>query len=175
MLQRISGMLCADGAVSLDMNRKLCSARNRFCQSNLALLTAINDALGSKGHISFRSASKSVEEGMYSKGKQGQVLTLNGSFALEVAGELQPYSVTKVAHFQVLAELAALTPGQSETKLNLHKRMLELNNKGPEDDTLALDNMTPEWLAGFFDGDGSIGVMHERSKGRCILPLYLHR
>ena len=71
------------------------------------------------------------------------------SAAVEVATELQPFTVTKRPHFKACSEFAALPPVPAEAKRRLHLRMQNLNIKVLADSTLVIANITSEWLARF--------------------------
>ena len=73
-------------------------------------------------------------------------------------------TVTKQPHFEALLEfalIALIQAGQAAAKRLLFNRTRSLNNGGPAADTLVTDNITPEWLAGSFDGYGCISVLRD--------------
>ncbi|DBA92778.1 TPA: hypothetical protein ACH3X1_002970 [Trebouxia sp. C0004] len=104
--QYSSGMLDADGSISI--HRKggaRLDAIVRVYQSNLAFHTAINAEIGYTGYISTHSVAgtaANMNEGRYSKGELRQKLTFVGKAAGDVAAELQPYTVTKAPHIEIL-------------------------------------------------------------------------
>ena len=139
----------------------------RFYQSNLSFLTATNEVFNNRGYITTNPAAgtrANVIEWRYSNGEMRQMLVFLGKAAGEVAAELAPYTVTKAPHIEALLALVHLPAGPSEAKKELYYCMQDLNDKGPDDNTLVVANITPEWLSGFLDGDGSICVCHTMRK-----------
>ncbi|DBA77426.1 TPA: hypothetical protein ACH3X1_009258 [Trebouxia sp. C0004] len=98
-----------------------------------------------------------------------QVLTFVGKAADKVAAELAPFTVTKTQHFKVLLEMLN-QPNGLLTKSEYRDRIHTLNSH-PEDSILVVKNITPEWLAGMFDGDGGITVIHNEKAGRSCLEI----
>ena len=173
LLKYLNGIVCSDGSISIyRKGGERLEATVRFCQSNLSFLTAINEVFGNKGHITTNTCTRAnVIEGRYSKGEMRQMLSFGGKAAGEVAAELAPYTVTKDPHIEALLAFVHLPAGPSEAKKQLYYRIQDLNDKGPDDNTLKIENITPEWLSGFFDGDGSICVSHTVRNGRTGLEL----
>ncbi len=174
LLQYLSGMMDADGSISI--NRKggaRLEASVRFAQSNLTFLTAINAEFGYTGYIFTRSAAADYNEGRYSKGEWRQILTFVGKAAGDVAAELQPYTVTKAPHIEILLDMLKQPAGPSglSARQQCHHRMQDLYSRAPDDITLVVQNITPRWIAGMFDGDGCIAVRHHLRTGRSALEL----
>lgn len=173
LLQYLSGMMDADGSIGI--NRKDAERFQgmvRFSQSNLAYLTAINAEFGYTGYISTHYAAgtdANVNEGRFSNGKMRQTLTFLGKAAVEVAEELAPFTVTKTQHMKVLLEMMKQSDGLL-TRAQYWERMKALDRQ-PEDSIIEVRNITPAWLAGMFDGDGGLTVLHNKESGRSRLEL----
>jgi len=139
LLQYLSGMLDADGSVTIhSKGGARLEAIGRFYQSNLCFLTAINAEFGYTGNISTHSAAgtvANVNEGRCSEGEMRQVLTFVGKAADKVAAELAQFSVTKTQHFKVLLEMLN-QPNGLLTKSEYRDRIRTLNSH-PEDSILA--------------------------------------
>ena len=174
LLQYLSGMMDADGSICITRKQgdKQLGAKVSFAQSNLTFLTAINAEFGHTGYISTRSAAIDYNEGRYSKGESRRILIFEGTAAGDVAAELQPYTVTKAPHIDTLLDMLKHPVGPSgmSARRQCHKRMQDLYSKATDDRDLVLQNITPEWLAGMFDGDGCIYVKSQRN-GRSYLHL----
>ncbi|DBA84417.1 TPA: hypothetical protein ACH3X1_006053 [Trebouxia sp. C0004] len=110
----------------------------RFAQSNLTFLTAINAEFGHTGYISTRSAAANMNEGRYSQGELRQMLTFMGKAAGDVAAELQPYTVTKAPHIEILLDMLKHPAGPSglSARQQCHHRMQDLYSKAPDDSAL---------------------------------------
>ena len=174
LLQYLSGMMDADGSIYIARKQgdKQLVARVAFAQSNLSFLTAINAEFDHTGYINTGSARADVNEGRYSRGELRQVLIFDGRAAGDVAAELQPYTVMKAPQIDTLLDMLKQPAGASgmSSRQQCHKRMQELNSRGPDHSTLVVQNITAEWLAGIFDGDGCIFVKSQPN-GRCSLLL----
>ena len=81
---------------------------------------------------------------------------------------MAPFTVTKTQHFKVLLELNQPNGLLTKSKYLDHISTL---NSNPQDCILEAKNITPEWLAGMFDGDGGITVPHNDKAGRSRLEL----
>ena len=174
LLQYLSGMMDADGSICITRKQgdKQLGARVSFAQSNLTFLTAINAEFGDTGYICTRSARADINEGRYSRGELRRVLIFEGRAAGDVAAELQPYTVTKAPHIDTLLDMLKQPAGAlgMSARQQCHKRTQDLQSKASDDSTLVVQNITPEWLAGMFDGDGCIFVKSQRN-GRSSLHL----
>ncbi|KAL0029426.1 hypothetical protein WJX77_007038 [Trebouxia sp. C0004] len=168
-------MLDADGSICIARKgSQQLVARVMFAQSNLAFLTAINAEFGYTGSIYTRSkAAVDYNEGRYSKGELRQMLSFECRAAGDVAAELQPHTVTKAPHIEIVLDMLKHPAGPSGTsaRQQCYKHMQDLHSKDPDDSDLVVQNITPEWLAGMFDGDGCIWVKHNLKVGRSQLAL----
>ena len=176
LLQYLSGMMDAYGSISIHRKGGALRATVRFAQSNLAFLTAINAEFDYTGYISTHSAAgkaANVNEGRYSKGELRQMLTFVGKAAGDVAAELQPYTVTKAPHIEILLDMLKhpASPSRLSARQQCYLRMQVLYSKAPDDNALVDQNITPAWMAGMFDGDGCIVVTHHLRTGRSALEL----
>lgn len=175
LLQYLSGMLDADGSICITCKNgdKKLEARVSFAQSNSTFLSAINAEFCYTGYLYTRSAAADYNEGRYSKGESRHILTFGGRAAGDVAAELQPYTVTKAPHIETLLDMLKHPAGPSgmSARQQCHKRMQDLYSKVPYDSALVVQNITPEWLAGMFDGDGCIFVKTHLRVGRSALEL----
>lgn len=90
---------------------------------------------------------------------------------VEVAKELAPFTVTKTQHVKVLLEMMKSSDGVL-TRAQYWERMKALNRQ-PEDSIIEVRNIniTPAWLAGMFDGDGGLTILHNKESGRSRLEL----
>ena len=177
-LQWVSGLLCADGTVSIVQgnNQGNLTAMLIFYQSNTALLNAINEFFGHKGHVKTSYASECPSnnvavEGKYSKGEKRQFLTFRSKAAGEIAQELLPYTVTKGPLLEIVLKFVSLPVGPSETKIALYKKAKKLNEKKTEKTSVQAANIVPAWVGGFVDGDGCICVYHDVRNGRSCLQI----
>jgi hypothetical protein len=173
MLQYLNGVVCADGNISIfRRGTDRFEPVIRIYQSNLAFLTAVNMEFNNTGYIAYHGEAgmdPNVNEGRYSQGEHRQVLSFFGKAAVDVAAELAPFTVTKKNHFETVLEMLN-QPDGPVTKEQYSVRMQCFNSK-PEDNTLEVKNITAEWLAGMFDGDGCICVKHNEKAGRSHLVL----
>ena len=171
LLQYLSGMMDADGSIYITRKQgdKQLGARLAFAQSNFTFLNAINAEFGYTGYINTRPARVGCVEGRYSKGELRQILIFDGRAAGDVAAELQP---SKAPHIATLLDMLKhpASPSGWSTRQQCHQRMQDLNSKATDDRVLVVENITPEWLAGMFDGDGCIFVESQRN-GRSSLHL----
>ena len=110
-----------------------------------------------------------MQEGRYSNGELRQTLTFYGEAAGKVAAELAPFTVTKAQHFRVLLEMLN-QPNGLLTNNQCLDYISTLNNNS-QNSILEVKNITPEWLAGMFDGDGGITVFRNEKVGRSRLEL----
>ena len=88
-----------------------------------------------------------------------------------MAAELGTFTVTMAQHKQVLLKITrqpdgVLTRGEYLDRINT------LNGQ-PKNSILEVKNITPEWLAGMYDGDGGITVAHDEKSGRSRLELHI--
>jgi hypothetical protein len=86
--------------------------------------------------------------------------------ALEYCSVLQ----SSLLHIKTLLGMLKHPAGLSARE-QCHHRMQVLKSKAPDDSTLVVQNITPEWIAGMFDGDGCIVVSHHLRTGRSALEL----
>ena len=164
LLQYVHGILCSDGSVGIIKGATTIGSN---CQ-----ILPINREFDDTRYIRQHSAAgtqPNVKEGRYSNGKLPQSLTFYGEAAGKVAVELAPFTLTKTQHFQVLFEMLNRPKGLL-TKSKYLDRIHTLNSHS-EDSILVVKNITPEWLAGMFDGDGGITVLHNEKAGRSRLEL----
>lgn len=141
----------AEGSIGVICRQcdKRFEAKVAFAQSNLAFLTAIIAEFGDTGYIYTRSAAVDYNEGRYSTGEPRQTMTFMGKAAGDFAAELQPYSVTKAPHIEILLDMLKHPAGPSgmSARQQCHHRMLDHYSKAPDDSAqnLVVQSITPEW------------------------------
>ncbi len=140
----------------------------------MAWLTAVSKVFDNPGAISIASVGKDQGNmGVYSNTDLRQKLVFTSKAALEEAAELAPYSVRKHEYFETVSAWEKLPVRSIEARMQLYDSVKGINNTEADDHTFDTVKVTPEWLAGLYDGEGCADVQHHRKAGRSKLRLHV--